>query len=489
MPLPENGAPWPPPAWAPVYAEMRVDDAWYSGDRDRIASVYRAAPLRVDRTRRLWGRTAPAPGQPEQRLHVPLAGDIASASADLLFSETPTFTVGDTAAQQRLDVLLDEGAVGETLLAAAEVASPMSGVFLRVTWDRDLADRALLTSVHPDCAIPEFRFSMLRAVTFWRELASDTTQTVWRHLERHEPGSIRHALYQGTPDNLGHAVPLTDHPETAELAESLDRDGDGQTITTGTQQLTAVYVPNILPNRRHRGSPLGRSDYQGVHDLFDALDETWSSWMRDIRLARARLIVPNGYLRNEGPGRGASFDGDREIFEALNIPPTEGTGITLSQFAIRVEEHARTGEAIVRQAVQSAGYSPQSFGLDGPAAATATEIDARERRSDVTSGKKARYWRRALAEIVHVLLQVDAHHFGSRITPERPVVEFAKAAPNPQDTATTLDLLTRAQATSTETRVRILHPEWDDTAVREEVERILAETGTAAPDPVGTFPL
>ncbi len=115
------------------------------------------------------------------------------------------------------------------------------------------------------------------------------------------PGRVEHALYQGSPDRLGVRVPLTEHPEVAALADSLGREGDS--IETGIDLLTAAYVPNIRPNRRHRGSPFGRSDFGApLYDLFDALDTTWSSWIRDLRLARARLLVPDGYLRDHGPG-------------------------------------------------------------------------------------------------------------------------------------------------------------------------------------------
>lgn len=491
MALPENGAAWPPPKWAPYYDAMRVDDAWYSGDRKRLARVYTNHAQPTER-RRLWGRKSldhRLDGR-DHRLHVPLAGDIASTSADLLFADMPTITVDDRATQDRLNDILDEGRVQQVLLGAAEQAAALSGVFLRVTWDRDLAARPLLTVVQPDCAVPEFRFGMLRAVNFWSELDGSTQATVWRHFERHEPGRIVHALYEGTADRVGRRVPLTEHPDTADLVDSLDVDGDS--ITTGIQQLTAAYVPNMLPNRLHRGSPVGRSDYAApIYDFFDSADETWTSWMRDIRLARARLIIPDGYLRNEGAGRGAAFDDDREVWHSLRMPPTEGAGITLAQFAIRVEEHARTGEAIVRQAAQSAGYSPQSFGLDGDGQAiTATEVNSRESRSTVTRGKKTGYWRHPLADMVHVLLLLDARLFGRRITPARPRVEFGDGvAESAQQIAATLDLLNRAGAVSTATKVKIRNPTWDDSAVEAEAAAILAETGAAAPDPVGRFPL
>ncbi|WP_369377645.1 phage portal protein [Streptomyces sp. cg36] len=485
MPLPDNNTPWPPAQLAPLYREMRVDDAWYSGDRRRLSEVYRHQQHREDGRRRLWARHRhQQPGKRDGRLHIPLAGDIATASADLLFSEPPTFTVADTATQDRLADLIETGGVANTLLEAAEVAAALGGVYLRITWDASLAARPLLTAVHADCAVPEFRFGQLVAVTFWHELASDSS-TVWRHLERHEPGRILHGLYQGTPDRLGTRVPLTEHPEVAALAGSLGPEGDA--IETGIPELTAAYVPNIRPNRRHRGSPFGRSDYAApLHDLMDALDETWSSWLRDIRLARARLLVPDGYLRDHGPGRGASFDDDREIWQTLNIPPTEAGGITLSQFAIRVAEHQSTADAIVQQAVRSAGYSSQTFGLgDQGGAVTATEVKARERRSMTTRNKKSRYWVPELADMLLVMLRLDRALFTPGLVPERPRVTFGDSvSEDPASTAQTLSLLQQAQAVSTDTKVRALHPDWDDTAVREEVDRILTETGQAAPDPM-----
>lgn len=487
MPLPDGNVPWPPPQLAPLHREMRIDDAWYSGDHERLAAVYRDQPHREDGRRRLWGRHRDQrPGRRDGRMHIPLAGDIATTSADLLFTEPPVFTVEDTATQDRLNELVEAG-LAKTLLEAAEVASALGGVYLRVTWDASLAPRPLLTTVHADAAVPDFRWGVLTGVTFWHELASDTA-TVWRHLERHEPGLVLHGLYQGTPDRLGTRVPLTEHPEVAALAASLGPQGD--IVETGIPALTAAYVPNVGPNRKHRGSPLGRSDFSApLYDLMDALDESWTSWMRDIRLGRARLIVPDGYLRDHGPGRGASFDADREIWQSLNIPPTEtgAAGITLSQFAIRVEEHARTTDAIVQQAVRSAGYSVQSFGLGDSAAVTATEINARERRSMTTRKKKARYWLPALPDMLHVLLMLDRRLFTPALVPARPRVEFGTAvSEEPSSVAQTLVLLSQAEAISTDTKVRRLHPEWDETAVREEVDRILAESGAAVPDPMQT---
>ncbi|MFE1070988.1 phage capsid protein [Streptomyces sp. NPDC058783] len=499
MPLPANGAAWPPPHMAEAYRHMRRDDMWYRGDPDELMRAHewgeRHPQMRGDDRRRRFGRRtdeAAYPSKREQRLHVPLAGDIASTSADLLFGDMPAIRCATTGTQDRLDAILDEARVQHLLLSAAEQSAAISGVYLRATWDRDtIPDRPIPDVVQADQAVPEFRWGMLRSVIFWRALPGDGSQTVHRHLELHEPGRISHALYEGTPDNLGRAVPLTEHADTAALVPSLGP--DGVSIDTGIQRLTAVYVPNMLPNRLHRGSPMGRSDYAApIYDLFGALDDTWTSWMRDLRLARSRLVVPEAYLQNMGPGRGAAFDDEREIYSGLKIPPTEGNagGITIAQFEIRVAEHSQTVDSAIRQAARSAGYSARSFGLatDG-AAVTATEVDSEDQRTKTTTKKKAGYWRYAVADFCEVLLDLDRAQFNRAVKVERPTVTFQPVAESPLSKATTIEMLNRAQAVSTETKVRMRSPELDDAEVQAEVARILDETGQAAPDPGGTFPM
>jgi hypothetical protein len=87
------------------------------------------------------------------------------------------------------------------LLECAEAASPLGGVFLRPAWDADTAGDPLLTIVLADEAVPSFRFDMLHEVTFVRELPAPAgwmaikDGEVWRHLEHHEPGLIRHELW------------------------------------------------------------------------------------------------------------------------------------------------------------------------------------------------------------------------------------------------------------------------------------------------------
>ncbi|EFC79017.1 phage portal protein [Parafrankia sp. EUN1f] len=509
MPLPKGGSnPWPPKEHQAAFDRFNVWSAWWTGDPDALARAYidleaqgsaserNFAPRRTQYaggvigavSRFFWGQP-PSVGSLRNKLHVPIGSDIATTSADLLFSEPPAITLPTAGAQDRFDTIRDDAGLDAALVEAAEVAAAFGGVFLRIRWDKELREHPWIDAVHPDSAVPEFAGPALKAVTFWQSFTPDGGGVVIRHLERHEPGKILHGTYRGTRDSLGRPVPLAEVKSLEGIAGEVNEDG---AIPTGLPDglLSAVYVPNMRPARLWRDRPalayLGRSDYSGVEPLMDALDEVYSSWMRDIRLAKGRLVVPQAYMQTQGRGQGAVFDVDQEIFTQLNMPPQTqgGAQITISQFAIRVDEHQRSAQQLVDQIVRAAGYSAQTFGSDADgaaAAATATEVNAKDRRSAITRDKKIRYWTPELRRLVRALLVIDATVFNTKGVgdpEEPPAIDWEdEVSEAPLTVAQTAQALFAAQSASIETRVRMVNPEWDDQAVQEEVDRIKEETG------------
>ncbi|GHA28723.1 hypothetical protein GCM10010372_30660 [Streptomyces tauricus] len=501
MPLPTRNVAWPPPHLKPALDSMNTWDTWWSGDPDRLESLYGggsggygtggdAKPFQysngvVGKIARWWWGTPTAPGERRTKLHVPIAGDLCGGSADLLFSEPPKFTVEGDVTQKRLGVLADEGMLA-TLQTAAEVGAALGGIYLRPVYDLDVADRPWLHATHADRAIPTFTWNKLSSVIFWKVVHEEDGQ-VWRHLECHEKGVILHGLYQGTKGKLGRAVPLEEHPATEGYASQVNDEG---ALATGYAGLDVSYIPN-QPSRRWRCdeklADLGRSDLDGVEPLMDSLDETYASWMRDIRLGKGRIVVPDAYLQSNGRGRGASWNPDQEAFVGITAlaRPGDGATLTVAQFQIRVQEHRDTAEDLVNQILRSAGYSGQTFGLGGDAAVTATEVKSRERRSMTTRGRKILRWRPGLSHAVEALLAVDREVFHSGVQVQPPTIEFEDSVQeDPLALANTSDVLRRAQAASTATLVQMQHPEWNDTQVAAEVAEIHRETGMTVPDPM-----
>lgn len=512
MALPQSTQAWPPAQVGKTLPMMGVWSAWYAGDSDQLSSVYGGATgadpsatgffasdhggfrATVGRalTRWFWGEASRGPDR-RVKLHVPIAAELCQASADLLFADQITLKADDEATQARLDELCGDY-LHAGLAAAAEVAAALGGVYLRVSWDDTVSpDAPFLTHVDADQAIPEFTWGKLTAVTFWQVVHRDGKH-VYRHLERHETddngtGIILHGLYDGEEDKLGHPIPLTDLPATAGLANHVDAFG---IISSESDGLCVVYVPNQSPNRRWRTDPhgrnLGRSDLDGVEQLMDALDEVYTSWMRDVRLGKSRLMIAKSLLDNVGTGQGAGFNAEQEAYASLNM--LGGADGKLSdqieqvQFKIRVQEHKETAGQLVQDILQMAGYSSETFGIydGGGPVKTATEIESKQQRSLLTRDRKIRLWRPSIAEFIRKLLAVDQALFGAQVVPQLPDVLFPDGVQDsPLAIAQTVQALRAAEAASDRVIVGMVHTDWDEDEVLEEVALIQAERQAALP--------
>lgn len=450
--------------------------ALYSGD---FYSLVNTAP-----SGSFWNR----PGK--CRIHVPIAADIAATSADLLFSETPRLTCYDEKTesdcdkhQQRLEELITENNVHSLLNEAAESCAVLGDVYLKLNWRRDL-DHPILTITQGDAAWPEYTLGQLMCIHFFSVLRDDTVtggSTVIRIYERYERGKIQMAVFDGNGDSLGNQA----------SAGALKELGFSPQITTPVQDMLAVHIPNIRPNRLDRSSPHGRSDFDGLRGMMDSLDETYSSWMRDVRLAKARLIVPAEYLKRkpadmfDDNSYTYEFDQDVETLVALDIDPEHAGGnpITPSQFEIRSVEHAATAADLIRNIVSEAGYAPQTFGLNIEGLAqSGTALHIREKKSYNTRGKKTAYWRAGLEKIMTAMIHLDAALYPSAGSDAQHDVKahFADNMANDiSTTAAAVNMLNSAAAASTEVKVAMLHPDWSKNQVMEEVGKIMKEYGVA----------
>jgi hypothetical protein len=491
-------------------AESQV---WWEGDTGKLNDYYLGHNTQAthvggtiaERAREainvFWGRPTTASTTPMKRLHVPLGGVIPKLSATELFGEplrvlspdlvstgkrpTPK-AVKEDPLQVRSDLIFNTPRFHAELFTAGESASALGGNFQRVVWDVSTGiENAWIDFVDEDRAIPEYKWGRLVAVTFWSELEGSDGRVVWRWLQRYEPGRIVHGLYCGTGNDLGRAMPLTEHPATASLATQVRADTDGYSyVETGIKELAAEYVPNVLPNPEWRHDPKlkyrGRADIStDGYPLLHELDRVYSSLMKDFRVGSARGIASSDLLQSKGAGQGLQLAEDQEFFTSLNPGVgADGSMESMLQFyqpAIRVLEHDQGGDMLLRALLQKTGYSPSSIGLSDEVAQTATEVRGKKARTIGTTSGKSRYWGAALGHITTACLRIDAIKFpGKGVAPsEEMVIEWPNFARESDLTKSqTLMNLRTAQAVSTRTAVAYWHEDWDDDQIQEEVDEI-----------------
>lgn len=417
------------------------------------------------------------------KLHVPAAADIAATGASLLFGAEPRFSIfdqslGDTeeGSQQRLEAVIAGNGLPRKLREAAECAAASGDVYLKCRYDRERADMPVIDVVRGEDALPEYLLGRLRGIHFFTVFRRERQSgRVWRVYERYAPGCIRTAVFRGTEESLGEEEP-------AALAAL----GLADCVKPPVEGLLAAHIPNLKPSRLRPEDGKGRSDFEGLRDLMDSLDEVYTSWMRDIRLAKSRLIVPAEFLRRSPSDLFSEnrytydFDEDVETLVALDIG---GDGaemkITPSQFDIRAQQHAATYESTLRTILTMAGYSPQSFGLDIEGnAQSGTARRIMERRSLATAAKKQAYWKGPLEAFMTAVMHLDKALYGNGALhgDDSVRVEMREAAGEDiGEMAAAVNLLRSARAASAETAVRLLHPEWSIKQIEEETGRIREE--------------
>lgn len=471
-----EGATWPPEDLQ--RHKFREYSAWYSGDPNILANFYADDNAHqflnlsygTRNKNSFWRRQIK--NKSDFFIHVPIASDIAETSAAFLFGESPLVRFAgkddnNTTAQELLDTMLVESGFFQRIVEAAEASSALGGVYIVLCWDSEVSPYPIPIVVQPDDAFPEFRFGKLHKLTFLAGTykGDKGKKHVYRHFEIYEKGKITHELYEGSDDRVGKKVPLGTNGVLAGMRDT-DKTPD---------ILCAAYIPNMLPNRLDRKSLQGRSDLMGIETLMDALDETFSSWMVDIQLSRGKIMLPIDYLK-KGDNGGYRFNIDESMYVELDCDPTVANEITVNQFEIRSAQFETTILNLLDRIITSAGYSPQSFGLNiAGRAESGTALNVRERKSFATTSKKQAYWEPQLKHIIKAMVMIYNESLNGEIKagPDSIIVEFCDSVSNNlTDIANSVKLLSDAKAASTETKVRMVHPEWSDSQVDEEVKKI-----------------
>jgi len=495
--LPENSI-FPPAEWVGWFDKYNEWSSWYSGDPKFLFDYYKIQSIGNEIAQmKFWARIDD--NERNGIVHLPAANDICTTSSNLLFSEKVNITYEENnISGERIKVFLNENGFDNLLLEGAELCAALSGCVLKLDIEPKLLTIPIMSIVTPNQFLPTFWRSRLWEILFFKTIKSDNSQNIWRLFEnrRKEDNGfiVEYKLFKGRLDNVGNEIDINSIEELKDmnLEDMKYYNIDG---------LGCVYVPNMRPNKLVPSSSLGINDYNSELTLMDALDEAWTSWMRDLELGMAQIFIDEELITRNQPsliisGSSQSIDSTylnkfskyKKAFTKLNLTQWKLSGnvgvkpIENIQFDIRVDEHLKTCEKLFYQIITNCGYSPQTFGLgDLGNVASGTALKILERKSQLTREKKSRYWLPAIRSILIQMQQFDRAVGFKSYEYQDITLEIQDSIINDsKEVSEVVRNLSQAQAASTYTKVKLQHPDWNDEKIIEEVDRILKESGISS---------
>ena len=396
---------------------MLINSVWYGGSDIELKQLYqkdlkafKIASVTTDELNYFWATNTD--GLNVRKIHSGIPQLISEKMVDLIKSNGYEITLyqdddetnRDDENQLRLEYMLDDNMFDVLFDESIETASWAGGVAFKLSTKTGY-DWPILEVIQPEEYEPRVEAGRIVEDTFIKYFVRGNT--TYKLKERYGiddiGGYIHYELYQLINDTWID-VSLDTLDETKDLDD---------VSFAGVYKKFSLYVPNKLPNSEFRGSRLGESDYSGSHGIFDAIDETLSTWVQEFR---------DGKIKNFWPSNLLPID---PMTQQQYLPPalqkdfiTYNSGIgerekptkpEIIQGDIHSEKYLETYKKLLETALNNAGLSPQTVGVTGLESVSASEEsqELREKTSIRTRERKVKLWTKYLPVLFDLMLTLD----------------------------------------------------------------------------------
>ncbi len=462
---------WPPPHLRVHWDDIDAYRRRYDNDKGKL--IQADANLAMD------------PHNQEIFTPVGLPRELCRFSSALLFAETPQVTSDEF--QDVIDAGIEVNDFGAWAIESGVKAARDGRVAIRVIWDPDISDLSpLLTLVPEDQVVWNIRHGAFYAggVVVFTHKDEKNDKVYYRLLEEHAKGSITRWCFKGERNKLGKRVELTEVWKWADLRP---------------YETTGIDRPTLIP---WLNDPLGESDLFGLGPLFNELNQAESLLLDRGKKSVPRLFIHKNLLDNTGRMEIESpiIVGGARTLPTLGSDPMQG--IKLVQEPFYTEDHIRWNDHVTQLIVTVAGYSPETWGIQGQTANVTRAVSGyamklSQLRTLLNRAGKAHMALQAMGWAFATMVAMQKARAGAGLPVSKclPKIELGDGLPpDPLDGAQEVLFLRQAMAADTAELVRTVHPTWSDDEVNAQAAHIIAEAsvmsqGGSNTDGTGPTPL
>jgi len=328
----------------------------------------------------------------------------------------------------------------------------------KISSDVDISEYPIIEMYKPFDYEANYKRGRLQSIIFKNHYEKDRNK--FELQETYGKGYIDYKLFM-INDNKLIEYPLSELIETAEL-KRVDFD-----------------KKIMLANEKC----LDKSDYCGIISEFDALDEAWSQWLDEIRLARSEVYVPEMLMEKQ------VFDKFRKNYTTLGTDMHENgeNKITHVQPDIRSTEYANTAVKVTNNILVNVGLSPYTVGIDDAVGANASgdSLTKREMTSLRTRKEMIISWKEFLEE-TYTMVLIAYDYFQNKLYTEYDVdAEFGKYISPTQSEV--IDDTKKLKDSSIIDVEKALDDVYGDTITDEEKTRIINSFNIISPQELDNF--
>jgi hypothetical protein len=455
------------------------------GHESRITGYQRFEQLFLGQHKTVFAVT-PQPYQMKRYIAANFAGLISRLSADLLFGEEPDFIAAqdDETAKEILTAIISRNRLHATNYESALSNSFRGDAVYKVRWGKRTAQaeqpEAIIEEIPASIYFPELDDDDVRKVTrvtlAWVKRDPADTRRAYLRVEAHEPGIIRHQLYDlGSVSTLtvpggqtsvqiavGGRSPQQVPLQTVAAYQDLPEEEE-----TGLDHIPVFHVPNF----RYGSRFWGISDYEGLESLFESLNNRVSQIdeVLDKHVA-PKIVLPPGFVDKDGKVR---FD----RMETVELHPGDQPPSYITWDAHLTAAFTQF-DKLLDLLFMLSETAPSAFGLDKfGVAESGRALRLRLLRTLAKINRKRLYYDTALKQALLTAQILDVTHGSGSYEPAEPTIQWADGLP--EDMVELVEIESQRMAagnTSVESSIRRLD---GPDAVEAEMDRITGDTQQA----------
>jgi len=486
--------------------------AWFIGKPRLLRQFYGTHPIVTGDLKYFW-QTAPGdvikrhtgiPNTAANKMSVILFGNGFTSRVEIFKTDEngkPTNEIDDKAsklATENLEILKKKTELVDHLRNGAVTESVFGHLFGKWNYDIELSEYPIFEIA----SVMNAELVKTRGITTAIVFKNYHTigDKLYVHKETHTTNEKGFAMYINKLYALDKStgsekeVPLTTIPQTANLKEEF--------VFEGIIGMLAFEKPNKLPNAEFPNCPYGASDYAGAHNIFDALDEVFSEMVSEIRNNKPRRYVPENMIPTNRNGEKQPLDPFVTNYVKVtgDIDQDAQNKIEVTEINDKHESLQKKYDTLLTAALNKMGLSPLAIGDPGMVAMNLGDKSQQEKNKTTleTRNLKLQSWIPFMEKVLLQMLSLNAwiqKQFGveqeglNKLEINFSNCNVAIEFPDYIQTSDKeiIDTWGAAKSNyrvaSTETAIRYIHPDWSETQIMDEVNRIRFEEGMSFDNP------